>query len=97
MRGTESMGPEAAVLSARIAELRAFTIDDAAETVRDAPLWVEAAVLAARDPVFAEEPPAERPGAWARLRRALRRGEGRGERRPTSGVAALALLAHERR
>jgi hypothetical protein len=97
MRTSDGMGPEAAVLSARLAELRAYAIDREAELPYDMPMWVEAAVRAGGPAVEAD--PVERGGRWARLRRALPHWTDlrRDEPRPKSGVASLVLVAHDRR
>lgn len=60
------MGPEAALVSDRIAELRALGKCAGAVKPRAAVMYAEAAVQAYL------EPPARSPGAWARLRAALR-------------------------
>jgi hypothetical protein len=99
MRATDAMGPEAAVLTARLAELRAYTIEGEPEATGDNPLWVEAAVRAGWEAAGASELLPERERSWTRVRRALsravRRGSGRSQ--PASGVASWALMAHDRR
>ncbi len=68
--GTErSFGPEAAVLSARLAELRAVRVQAGPEFAEDGGMWVEAAVIAGRT---AKErvPVVGRGTRWERLRAA---------------------------
>ena len=86
----QTMGPEAAVLSARLVELRATWVEGDAELPRDGAMWAEAAVLAAERREADERLPLERAGAWARLRRALARG---GERFAPRGAPTEASLA----
>lgn len=59
------MGPEAALVSDRLAELRALGKTARAVPLRAGSMYAKAAVGAYL------EPPAQRPGAWARFRAAL--------------------------
>lgn len=60
------MGPEAALVSERFAELRRVGGYVGALPLRSGPMYAEAAAQAYL------EPPCHQPGAWARLRAALR-------------------------
>ncbi len=87
-----AMGPEAAILSARLAELHATRVDWDLELPRESPMWVEAAVLAGRDAMREEEGAM---GLWARLATALRAGRAAAE--PPAPLACLPVRTAARR
>ena len=65
------MGPEAALLTARMAELRGMTAYIPPMMPKDAPLYAEAAARAHLRPLRADEPPVRRRAVVTRLRDAL--------------------------
>lgn len=69
----QAMGPEAAVLSARMAELRATYVDWDAELPRESAMWAEAAIRAADVAEQDDFPTVERAGVWVRFRAAFAR------------------------
>lgn len=93
--GIGAMGPEAAVLSARLVELRACSLGADREVPADAPMWVEVAVRAARTEDATDAVPDER--AWGWVRTALRwiRTGPAAPPAPRGGVATLAALARD--
>jgi hypothetical protein len=89
----QAMGPEAAVLSARLVELRATYVDWDAELPHDGALWAEAAILAGERDAREPETVAPELGLWARMRARLGRREARRpEPEPEGTGASLAYL-----
>lgn len=86
------MGPEAAQVAGRLAELRGMGGYVGPMPSVWSPMYADAAVRSHLDP------PAVRAGAWARLRAALRgRGARRAERKVAWTVAAAPVVATEER
>ncbi len=88
----QAMGPEAAVLSARLAELRATYVDGGTELPLDGAIWAEAAVLAAERGASEELAIDRRTGLWDRLRGAFARRTDRGPATPRDTGVSLACL-----
>ena len=86
------MGPEAALVAARFAELRGVGGYVSPAPPRVGPMYAEAAAQAHL------EPPARRAGAWARLWAALRgRGAAKAEPQAAWTVAAAPVAAKDDR
>ncbi len=86
-----AMGPEAALLSARLAEIRA-------SAGLDLPICVEAAAAARRSPIPAIGFPSRAPGFWARLHGRVAGGsralaEGRATGVPGAAIPVLRMDA----
>lgn len=87
------MGPEAAVVSERIAEIRALGHCARVSMPKAGPMYAEVAALGQLEPFFAFERPARWRGVWARLRGAFGRPEARdGESGPGWTVAAAPIV-----
>ncbi|HTZ61631.1 MAG TPA: hypothetical protein VMC82_03185 [Thermoplasmata archaeon] len=90
-----AMGPEAALLSARLAEYRATRLDREAELPAESPMWLEAAVRAGADDDARER---ESVSLWARLRGAAALGtEGEPGDEVAHSLACLPLRTPARR
>jgi len=87
------MGPEAALVSARIADLRALGGYVGPRTVAMGPMYAEVAARVHLEPFEAPQAPAREPGVWARILGALRHSPAkRAEPRPDWTVAAAPIV-----
>jgi hypothetical protein len=92
------MGPEAALVSARIADLRRLGGYAGPDAPKMGPMYAEVAARVHLEPFWAAEAPGRRAGVWARFRAAVRRPAARrAELGAGWTVAAAPIVAQDAR